>query len=167
MSPRSLKRSRMPTPVGARPLCWCAAGRRRDSCRCELRTEGGPRYKGSEGRHGAACSIQGRMMRTLKHAILALVIAAPSTGAAVAWAETSSGPGSTPAARAVITGVKSWSSPTGTRVVIEFSALVAHVAPDAGASNSVQVTIPEPVTRAAEVPEALRVEDGLVDSVLT
>jgi N-acetylmuramoyl-L-alanine amidase len=65
-----------------------------------------------------------------------------------------------------VTGLKLWPSPTGTRVAIEFSSVVAHVAPDSGAARQVIVTVPEATSRAAGVPEVLRVGDGLVDSVL-
>ena len=63
--------------------------------------------------------------------------------------------------------VRSWASPTATRVVMEFSAAVARVAPDSGVSRTVLVTVPgEPVARAANVPEVLRVGDGVVDSLV-
>src|SRR5438105_7560691 len=65
-----------------------------------------------------------------------------------------------------ITAVRAWQSPTGTRITIEFSSVVAHVAPDSGVARTVIVTVPEPTTRAAGVPEVLRVSDGLVDSVI-
>ena len=100
-----------------------------------------------------------------------LALAALLRGAAGAEAETPAAAGagavgSSPS-RPTITAVRSWSSPTGTRVVVDLSAPVAYVAPDSGVSASVLVTIPEPLARGAEVPEVLRVGDGLVDSVLT
>jgi N-acetylmuramoyl-L-alanine amidase len=68
---------------------------------------------------------------------------------------------------ATLTGIRSWSSPTSTRVVMNFSRTVAHVAPDSGRSRSVRVAIPgEPVALGAGVPTVLRVGDGVVDSVL-
>ena len=82
---------------------------------------------------------------------------------APAPAENAGGPGTT----IRVTAVRSWASPTGTRVVFEFSHMVSHVAPDSGASRTVLVTVPERVSRAADVPEVLRVGDGLVDSVVT
>jgi len=84
----------------------------------------------------------------------------PTPGAA---AETAGGSGKTTR----LTAVRSWASPTGTRVVFEFSDMVSHVAPDSGASRTVLVTVPEQVSRAADVPEVLKVGDGLVDSVVT
>ena len=66
-----------------------------------------------------------------------------------------------------VNAVRSWQSPTGTRLVVEFSDLVSHVAPDSGDSRTLIVTIPERLTRAPEVPEVLRIGDALVDSVVT
>src|SRR5436190_2052161 len=66
-----------------------------------------------------------------------------------------------------VTAVKSWASPTASRITIEFSGVVAHVSPDSGSARTVIVTVPEPAGRAPSVPEILRVGDGLVDSVLT
>ena len=66
-----------------------------------------------------------------------------------------------------VTAVKSWASPTTSRITIEFSGVVAHVSPDSGSARTVIVTVPEPAGRAPSVPEILRVGDGLVDSVLT
>jgi N-acetylmuramoyl-L-alanine amidase len=66
-----------------------------------------------------------------------------------------------------LTGLRSWSSPTSTRVVLDFSRVVAHVAPDSGRSPTVLVNVPgEPVALAPGVQTLLRVNDGVVDSVL-
>jgi N-acetylmuramoyl-L-alanine amidase len=100
-------------------------------------------------------------------ALAALVSGAVGAQAETSAATPSAGAVGSSASRPTITAVRSWSSPTGTRVVVDLSAPVAYVAPDSGASRSVLVTIPEPVTRGADVPEVLRVGDGLVDSVLT
>jgi N-acetylmuramoyl-L-alanine amidase len=109
------------------------------------------------------------MMRRIRPSLLALTLVASVTGATEVSAQTPAPGTTTPAAatRPTVTAIRSWSSPTGTRIVMEFSALVAHVAPDSGLSRNVLVTIPEPVARGAEVQEVLRVGDGLVDSVLT
>jgi N-acetylmuramoyl-L-alanine amidase len=80
--------------------------------------------------------------------------------------DASSSGGAAPAGSRKLTGVRVWPSPTGTRITFEFSSVVAHVAPDSGAARTVIVTVPEPTTRAANVPEVVRVGDGLVDSVL-
>ena len=66
-----------------------------------------------------------------------------------------------------LTVLRSWSSPTSTRLVMGFSRLVAHVAPDSGFSPRVRVTVPgEPVALAPGVPTVLKVGDGVVDSVV-
>ncbi|MBI5711091.1 MAG: N-acetylmuramoyl-L-alanine amidase [Candidatus Eisenbacteria bacterium] len=71
-----------------------------------------------------------------------------------------------PAPRPALTAMRSWSSPTGTRVVLDFSVPVSPVAPDSGRSRSVVVSVPgEPLARAEGVPAVLGVRDGLVDSV--
>jgi N-acetylmuramoyl-L-alanine amidase len=66
----------------------------------------------------------------------------------------------------VLTALRSWSAPTGTRVVFDFSAPVTLVAPDSGVARLLVVSLPgEPLERAANVPGVLPVRDGLVDSV--
>ena len=80
--------------------------------------------------------------------------------------EAASAGGGAASAPAKVTAVKAWPSPTGTRITIEFSGAVAHVSPDSGAARTVIVTVPEPMARGANVPDILRVGDGLVDSVL-
>ena len=66
----------------------------------------------------------------------------------------------------LITGLRSWSAPTSTRVVFDFSAPVTPVAPDSGLARALVVTVPGgPLQRAAEVPAVLVVRDGVVDSV--
>lgn len=67
---------------------------------------------------------------------------------------------------ATLTSVRSWSAPASCRIVFDFSAAVAHVAPDSGVSRDVLVSIPgDPVARAEGVPTVLGVRDGVVDSV--
>jgi N-acetylmuramoyl-L-alanine amidase len=64
-------------------------------------------------------------------------------------------------------GFRSWSSPTSTRIVMEFSRPIAHVAPDSGRSPTVRVTFPgEPIALASGVPTRIAVGDGVVDSVI-
>lgn len=105
--------------------------------------------------------------------LLAVAACAMLASSAAVWADgtpapeaSSSGGGGAGAPARKVTGLKLWPSPTGTRVTIEFSGVVAHVAPDSGAARQVIVTVPEATSRAAGVPEMLRVGDGLVDSVL-
>jgi N-acetylmuramoyl-L-alanine amidase len=67
---------------------------------------------------------------------------------------------------AALTGLRYWSSPTSTRVVLDFSATVTPVAPDSGVSQQLTVSLPaERLTRAPEVARVLIVQDGTVDSV--
>ncbi len=71
---------------------------------------------------------------------------------------------SAPATR--LSALRSWSAPTGTRVVFDFSAPVAPVMPDSGLARVIVVTVPgEPLVRGEDVPSVLMVRDGLVDSV--
>jgi N-acetylmuramoyl-L-alanine amidase len=66
-----------------------------------------------------------------------------------------------------LTGVRSFTGPTSTRIFFEFSKAVAHVAPDSGIGHRVRITVPgEAVARAAGVPERIAPNDGVVDSVL-
>lgn len=71
------------------------------------------------------------------------------------------------AARKVdLNAVRSWSAPTHTRVVFDFSSTVFAVAPDSGASTQLVLTIPgEHVARAQDVPNLLKVEDGVIEAV--
>lgn len=74
-----------------------------------------------------------------------------------------------PAGRApvTVTGVRSWSSPAGTRVVFEFTQPVTPVAPDSGATRELYVSVPGvTLQRGANVPVVRGIRDGLVDSVL-
>lgn len=65
-----------------------------------------------------------------------------------------------------LTGLRSFTGPTTTRIVFEFSKAVAHVAPDSGIGRRVRITVPgEPATRAAGVPDLLTPGDGVIDSV--
>jgi N-acetylmuramoyl-L-alanine amidase len=66
-----------------------------------------------------------------------------------------------------LSAMRSWSSPTSTRIVLDFSRPTAYVAPDSGVSRRLLVTIPgEPVARAAGVPASLAVGDGVIDSLV-
>jgi N-acetylmuramoyl-L-alanine amidase len=50
---------------------------------------------------------------------------------------------------------------------LDFSSVVAHVAPDSGLTRTLLVTVPgHPVLRADSIPATERVEDGVVDSVV-
>jgi N-acetylmuramoyl-L-alanine amidase len=69
-------------------------------------------------------------------------------------------------AAVVITGLRSWPSPTGSRVVFDLSDPVIPVSPDSGASRELVIALPgESVSRATTVPLSLHLTDGFVDSV--
>ena len=64
--------------------------------------------------------------------------------------------------------VRSWSAPTNTRVVFDFSQAVLAVMPDSGSGPRVVISVPEAgIVPAAGVPLALAVRDSVVDSVYT
>jgi N-acetylmuramoyl-L-alanine amidase len=66
----------------------------------------------------------------------------------------------------VLTSLRSWTSPTNTRLVFDFSAPVTLAGPDSGVSREIALSTPgERVTVASGVPAALAVEDSAVDSV--
>ena len=66
-----------------------------------------------------------------------------------------------------LTGLRSWSAPSNTRIVLAFSATVTPVAPDSGRSRELVIAFPgEILPRAADVPSMLAVKDGLIDSVI-
>jgi hypothetical protein len=48
-----------------------------------------------------------------------------------------------------LTGMRTWVSPAGTRIVLEFSAEVVPVAPDSGAGPQLVVAVPVPGIAAA------------------
>jgi N-acetylmuramoyl-L-alanine amidase len=65
-----------------------------------------------------------------------------------------------------LTGMRTWSSPGGTRVVLDFSAAVVPVAPDSGIGPQLVVAIPTPgITAAAGVPSSLALSDSAVQHV--
>jgi N-acetylmuramoyl-L-alanine amidase len=104
-----------------------------------------------------------RLRSRLAAAAVASLLVAGAAGPARA-VEAAGATASTPAT--LLTALRSWSAPTGTRVVFDFSAQVTHVAPDSGFARALVVTVPgEPLERAAGVPAVLPVRDGLVDSV--
>lgn len=65
-----------------------------------------------------------------------------------------------------LTSVRSWSSPTSTRVVFDFTLPVVPVAPDSGVSSQLVVSVPgDPLAVDDSVRTAFGVHDGVVDSV--
>lgn len=65
-----------------------------------------------------------------------------------------------------LTGMRSWSAPTSTRIVLDFSATVTPVTPDSGVGRQLVVTFPaDDVRLGSGVPVQLSVRDGVIDSV--
>jgi N-acetylmuramoyl-L-alanine amidase len=68
----------------------------------------------------------------------------------------------------VVTAIRAWTSPSNTRVVFDFSQVVAPVMPDSGAAAQLVVSVPAPgIVPAAGVLASLAVADTAVDSVVT
>src|SRR5262252_5312796 len=94
--------------------------------------------------------------------VFALCATAFITGApGAARAQTSPAPGA-----AQLTGMRAWPSPSGNRLVLEFSEAVTPVAPDSGSGPQLVVAVPIPgMTAAAGVPAALSVGDSAITRV--
>jgi len=94
-------------------------------------------------------------------------VAATATRAATAAKPAVAPAKAVPAAAGVaLTGLRSWSAPTSTRIVFDFSHAVTPVMPDSGVTNRLAIALPgEPIQRGDSVPAVLRVGDGVVDSV--
>src|SRR5439155_21727332 len=61
-----------------------------------------------------------------------------------------------PPGSVTLTGLRTWTSPSGTRVVLDFSAAVTPVAPDSGQAVELVVALPgESISIATEVPSRL------------
>jgi N-acetylmuramoyl-L-alanine amidase len=100
-----------------------------------------------------------RPIITIRALVLAaLLAAAPPPHAARADAP--------PADALQLTSLRSWTAPTNTRVVLDFSAPVTFVMPDSGVARRLVVSAPgERLARPDGVPARLVVRDGAVDSV--
>lgn len=65
-----------------------------------------------------------------------------------------------------LTGMRTWTSPGGTRVVFDFNAPVTFVAPESGTSAQLVVAVPTPgITAAAGVPNELGLADSAISAV--
>jgi len=72
----------------------------------------------------------------------------------------------TPAGAVQLTGMRTWASPSGTRVVLEFSEDVTPVAPDSGSGPQLVVAVPVPgISAAPGVATTLAVGDSAVTRV--
>jgi N-acetylmuramoyl-L-alanine amidase len=81
--------------------------------------------------------------------------------AGAAHAQDGAAPGATQ-----VTGIRAWPNPGGTRIVLEFSAPVAPVAPDSGAGAQLVVAVPTPgIAAAPGVATSLAVNDSAVTRV--
>jgi N-acetylmuramoyl-L-alanine amidase len=73
-----------------------------------------------------------------------------------------------PAAPAIptIASVRAWSAPQSTRIVLDLAGAMQPIAPDSGEGTDLTVSLPTPrIRRAAEVPVAQGIADGVVDSL--
>ena len=98
-------------------------------------------------------------MRTALNALLLLgLVFAANTGPARADAP---GP-------LTMSGVRAWSAPSNTRIVFDFSQVVAPVMPDSGKARQLVVSVPAAgIVPGPGVPTTLAVGDTAVDSVVT
>ncbi len=95
-------------------------------------------------------------MRFARAIAIAVVIAAGAAGIARA-----DGP---PAP--ALTSMRTWASPTGTRVVFDFSVPVTPIAPDTGSTRQLTISVPHPgLVRGATVPPGFAVRDSALDSL--
>ncbi len=95
-------------------------------------------------------------------------LAALAAAGLAAIAGLAAGPGAAAAQGALrVTSVRSWTAPSNTRVVFDFSREVTPVMPDSGFSTELVIGIPgESVERGEGVPGTVRVGDGTLDSVV-
>ncbi len=99
--------------------------------------------------------------RTLRTAVLAAVVAMVAGGPDAARAQAA--PVTSPPGAVQLTGMRTWASPGGTRVVFEFNTKVTPVAPDSGVGPQLVVAVPMlGLTAAAGVPGSLSVNDSTV-----
>jgi N-acetylmuramoyl-L-alanine amidase len=66
----------------------------------------------------------------------------------------------------ILTGLRTWTAPSGTRLVLDFSRPVDAVMPDSGAAARVVISVPVAgLSRPDSVPTVLAVRDTAIDSV--
>ena len=101
-----------------------------------------------------------RTFAAIPIAALAFALAVSATALAPAGALAQS------TGTAQVTGMRTWVSPAGTRIVLEFSTEVVPVAPDSGSGPQLVVAVPVPgIAAAPGVPTALAVNDSAVTRV--
>jgi N-acetylmuramoyl-L-alanine amidase len=95
---------------------------------------------------------------TARHGIVLAALALTCASAA-AFAD-----GGAPDATTLLS-VRTWTSPLGTRIVLDFSRPVVPVMPDSGRSRGLVISIPgETIAQPDSVPSSLAVRDGVIDS---
>ena len=98
------------------------------------RRDGGGRGPAAERGRSSRGAKEGRntFRLALRHAVVtAALLLVAGVGPAVAAAP-----------EVLLTGLRCWSAPTATRVVLDFAAPVTPVAPDSGRASSLVVTVP-------------------------
>jgi N-acetylmuramoyl-L-alanine amidase len=104
-------------------------------------------------------TIHSLLARGLAAVVGLALLTSPLTARAQSGAAASPGP-------VQLTGMRTWTSPGGTRVVFDFSAPVTHVSPDSGTSNQLVVAVPTPgISAAPGVPTELGLSDSAVSAV--
>ena len=109
-----------------------------------------------------------RSFAAIPIAALALALAVSATALAPigARAQGAATGATEPTGPVQLTGMRTWVSPAGTRIVLEFSGEVVPVAPDSGAGPQLVVAVPVPgIAAGPGVPTALAVNDSAVTRV--
>ncbi len=108
-----------------------------------------------------AAKAHGNEVRWTRAGMAALIVAGLALAGA-AGAQDGAAPGGAPQ----VTGLRAWPNPDGTRLVLEFSAPVAPVAPDSGTGPQLVVAVPSPgISAAPGVVTSLTVNDSAVTRV--
>jgi len=98
--------------------------------------------------------------------LIAILIAGAVLALSGAGTASAQGAASATATAPMLSAMRSWSSPTSTRVVFDFNTIVNPVAPDSGITRHLVLMIPgEQLTLGSGVPRILGVHDGTVDSI--
>jgi len=104
--------------------------------------------------------------RTRSFFLAAALVISVSFGALSAPAALAAAAGGGSSSGVTLVSLRSWSAPTNTRLVFDFSRPVTLAGPDSGRSREIALSTPgERVSVAPGVPSALAVEDSAVDSV--
>jgi N-acetylmuramoyl-L-alanine amidase len=109
----------------------------------------------------------GRVLRGARPTGLVLVAALLAVLAPAAWSQgTEAAAPSGGSGGVQLTGMRTWPSPGGTRIVLAFNAPVTTVAPDSGTGPQLVVAVPMPgISAAAGVPTSISAGDTAVTRV--